>query len=176
MAMRQVTERNETCLQEQITIVYLFISLGKMYHACIEVHDSVLKQRDGQSGTNSHQRTIKAGRNQVPDGGHLFIKERKFAALPQEARALVSYSTHLCSVTGSKLACSLHLTCVRSQALLFHKYTTVHDFRLGLCIVKGLAIRYISRFMGHDTIYCNMLRYHTYRNTFSYEKCKNLQG
>ena len=32
-------------------------------------------------------------------------------------------------------------------------------FRLGLCIGRNLAIRYVSWYRGYDSIYCDILRY-----------------
>uniref|UniRef100_A0A8C9XGN4 Ig-like domain-containing protein n=1 Tax=Sander lucioperca TaxID=283035 RepID=A0A8C9XGN4_SANLU len=32
-------------------------------------------------------------------------------------------------------------------------------FFVGLCIGKNLAIRYVSRYMGHDSIHCNIFQY-----------------
>ncbi len=38
-------------------------------------------------------------------------------------------------------------------------YIYIYIYILGLCIGKNLAIRYVSRYRGCDTIYCDTLRY-----------------
>lgn len=41
-----------------------------------------------------------------------------------------------------------------SNAVFWHK-----TLQLGLCIVKNIAIQYVSRYRGYDSKFCDILRY-----------------